>query len=179
MKTITATLVNLYHVCKRELWLHANEVRMEHSSDIVFDGKLTHEYTYMDRSSRMSEMELQTNWKGQQISGKIDFYDAKNKVIHETKRGDKVENAQFWQVKFYIWLFELNGIEGVKGKIEYPKLRETKDVEFTANDREYLEKIIPKIDTIISHDSCPAVLRAKICKSCSYFDFCYADELEE
>ena len=41
MKHVTATLINLYHICKRELWLHSNEIRMEHTSDTVTEGKLS------------------------------------------------------------------------------------------------------------------------------------------
>nr|MBP8945773.1 Dna2/Cas4 domain-containing protein [Paludibacteraceae bacterium] len=40
---VNATLINLYHVCKRECWLHANGIRFEHTSDLVYDGKLIHE----------------------------------------------------------------------------------------------------------------------------------------
>ncbi|MEG2239082.1 MAG: Dna2/Cas4 domain-containing protein, partial [Bacteroidales bacterium] len=40
---IIATYLNLYNVCKRELWLHANGIRFEHTSDLVFEGKLIHE----------------------------------------------------------------------------------------------------------------------------------------
>ncbi|THH40238.1 Dna2/Cas4 domain-containing protein [Neolewinella litorea] len=43
MRPINATLINLYHVCHRQLWLHAHELRMEHESDAVYAG-------YSDRS---------------------------------------------------------------------------------------------------------------------------------
>ncbi len=52
---ITATYINLFHVCKRGLWLHANEIRFEHTSDIVHDGKLIHESSYPQRSERYEE----------------------------------------------------------------------------------------------------------------------------
>jgi len=93
---ITATHINYYHICYRKLWLFANGITMEHTSNIVADGKLLHETSYPQRAEKYSEIE---------ISGsKIDFYDAKNKVIHETKRSDKVEEAHEWQVKYYILL---------------------------------------------------------------------------
>lgn len=31
MINVTGTLINLYQVCKRETWLHANGIRMEHT----------------------------------------------------------------------------------------------------------------------------------------------------
>jgi CRISPR-associated exonuclease Cas4 len=165
---ITATLINLYHVCKREMWLHANGVRMEHSSETVADGKLLHETSYPQRAEKYSEIEIR--------GSKIDFYDAKNKVIHEIKRSDKMEVAHEWQVKYYILILEQNGIEGVKGILEYPKLRETKTVLLMESDKLYLSTIIIKIGDITESEQCPPLLNAKICKSCSYYDFCYCAE---
>lgn len=43
---INATLINYYHICYRKLWLHANGITMEHTSDIVYEGKLIGEDTY-------------------------------------------------------------------------------------------------------------------------------------
>ena len=99
---MTGTHFNYYHVCKRKLWLFANGIQMEHTSDMVYDGKLIHEQSYPQRSERYEEME---------IDGiKIDYYDPRNKVIHEIKRSDKVEKAHEWQVKYYIRVLERNGI---------------------------------------------------------------------
>src|ERR671919_165529 len=105
--TINATLINLYHVCKREMWLHANGIRMEHTSDTVYEGKLIGETTYPQRPEKYIEIESS--------GSKIDFYDAKNKVIHEIKKSDKAEEAHEWQVKYYIHLLQQNGVESVTG----------------------------------------------------------------
>ncbi|QEC69324.1 CRISPR-associated protein Cas4 [Panacibacter ginsenosidivorans] len=166
--TITATLINLYHVCKREMWLHANGVRMEQTSETVADGKLLHETAYPQRSEKYSEIEIG--------GSKIDFYDAKNKVIHEIKKSDSFESAHEWQVKYYIWLLEQNGVEGVKGIIEYPKLRETKQVKLSAEDKTYLQQIVQQIEALVSADVCPPRIEKKFCKTCSYFDFCWIEE---
>jgi len=167
---VTATHINLYHVCKRELWLHANGINMEHTSDLVYDGKLIHETSYPQRSERYEEVA---------IDGiKIDYYDARNKVIHEIKRSDKVETAHEWQVKYYIYVLENNGIDGVTGILEYPELRQTTKVELTDADRQKIKEIEDKIAQLISSDECPPVIHSKICKNCSYYDFCYVEEKE-
>lgn len=173
---INATLVNLYIVCPRECWLHANGINMEHTSDTVYDGKLLHETTYPQRAEKYSEVELSTNWQNISLTGKVDFYDRKEKIIHETKRSNKIENAHEWQVKFYIWLFELNEIHEVTGKIEYPKLRLTSDIYLNGAERNLLTEIVPKIQETIEDEHCPVTINAKICKSCSYFDFCYVGQ---
>ena len=165
---INATLINLYNVCKREMWLHAHGIRMEHTSDTVAEGKLIHETSYPQRAERYSELNID--------GSVIDFYDAKNKVIHETKKSDKMEIAHEWQVKYYIWLLKKNGVEGATGIIEYPKLRETTKIELTDEDVVRLEKMVVDIEQIVTSETCPAKIEAKICKNCSYYEFCYVDE---
>lgn len=174
---INATLINLYQVCPRECWLHANGIRMEQTSDLVADGKVIEEESYQQRSEKYTQIELGAEFKDINLSGKIDFFDTKDKIIHETKRGNKVEDAHIWQVKFYLWLLKLNNIKAENGIIEYPKLRETTKVSLDAKDVKELEESVVKIKTLIDGDICPPVLNAKICKSCSYYDFCYSGEI--
>jgi len=165
---MTGTHFNYYHVCKRKLWLFANGIQMEHTSDMVYDGKLIHEQSYPQRSERYEEME---------IDGiKIDYYDPRNKVIHEIKRSDKVEKAHEWQVRYYIRVLERNGISDVVGILEYPELRHTARVTLTDDDRAKIEEIERDIEQIVHAEICPPVIRAKICHNCSYYDFCYVEE---
>lgn len=165
---LTATHINYYHICHRKLWLFVNGINMEHSSDTVADGKLLHETSYPQRAYKYSEIEID--------GSKIDFYDAKNKVIHELKRSAKMEEAHEWQLKYYILLLQQNGVAGVTGVLEYPKLKETKRIELTEPDKAYLLLVIKEIEKLAVQEVCPALLNAKICKSCSYFDFCYSGE---
>lgn len=167
---ITATHINYFFICHRKLWLFANGIRMEHTSDTVYEGKLIGETTYPHRPEKHTEIEIN--------GSKIDFYDAKNKVVHEVKKSDKAEEAHEWQVKYYLWLLRQNGVEDAKGVLEYPKLRETKEVVLTSADEVHLQSVAAQIKRIVEDEHCPAVINAKICKSCSYQDFCYVDEVE-
>lgn len=173
---INATLINLYHVCKRECWLHANGITMEHNSDLVYDGKLLHEISYTDRARKYNEIDITARFKGVDLFGKIDFYDAQEKIIHETKRSDKAESAHEWQVKFYMWLLYLNGIEKVSAVLEYPQLRQTTPITLSLSDIEVLENAIMEILSLKNEKNCPAPIRKPICKSCSYYELCYIDE---
>ncbi len=173
---INATLINLYRVCPRECWLHANGIRMEHTSEVVADGKLLHETSYADRSAKHSELSVEASIDSKSLYGKIDFYDAKRKIIHETKRSDKVEDAHIWQVKFYLWLLQLNGIEGAKGVIDYPIFRQTEEVFLSESDIKTLKRFVNEIYELLQSDQCPTVINAKICKSCSYYELCYVNE---
>lgn len=164
---IIGTHLNYYFVCVRKLWLFANGINMEHTSDLVYEGKLIHETSYQDRSSKYEELE---------IGGcKIDYYDAKNKVIHEIKKSDKVEEAHEWQVKYYILVLERHGVEGVTGILEYPELRKTDKVVLSQIDRERLNEIEQEIRQIIDASQCPPCVKSKICKRCSYEEFCYTE----
>lgn len=173
---ITGTHINYYRLCPRKSWLFIHGIHMEHSSDLVKDGKLIEEGSYQQRSNRYTQLELSSTFDDIQLVGKIDFYDTKNKIIHETKRSNKEEQAHIWQVKFYLWLLELNDIETEKGIIEYPKLREREEVFLDEEDINYLKKTIENIKTLVNQTNCPPLLNTKICKSCSYYDFCYAGE---
>ena len=83
--TITGTHFNYYFVCPRKLWLFANGINMEHTSELVVEGKLIHEDSYPQRSGKYEEIE---------IDGiKVDFYDARSKVIHEIKKTDKIDDV--------------------------------------------------------------------------------------
>lgn len=167
---IIATHINYYFICKRKLWLFANGINMEHSSDLVYEGKLLHETSYPQRPERYEELEID--------GVKIDFYDARNRVIHEIKKSDKIEVAHQWQVKYYIYILQRNGVTGVSGLLEYPMLRQTEKIELTEQDVKLIEEFVKDIDKIVSDDRCPSIINNKICKQCSYYEFCYVGENE-
>ena len=169
--TPTGTHFNYYQLCHRKLWLFANGINMEHTNDTVYDGKLIHEGSYPQRSERMEEIAIE--------GVKVDYFDAKRRVIHEIKRSNKVEKAHEWQVKYYIHVFERNGIEGCTGLLEYPTIRQTQSVVLTEEDREEIQRMEKDIISIIESDMCPPLEKKRICKSCSYYDFCFTTEPDE
>lgn len=167
---ITGTHLNYYQVCKRKLWLFANQINMEHTSDLVYEGKLIHEESYPQRSSKYEEVELN--------GIKVDFYDPRNKVIHEIKKSNKVERAHELQLKYYLYIFERNGIVGVTGILEYPALRKRDTVVLSEVDRETIKMIEEEIVQIVENENCPPLAKKNICRNCSYYEFCYSTEEE-
>jgi CRISPR-associated exonuclease Cas4 len=164
----TGTQFNYYLICHRKLWLFSNGINMESTSDLVYEGKLLHESSYPQRSERYQEIEM---------GGiKIDYYDPRKKVIHEIKKSDKHEDAHEWQVKYYIYVLEEAGIEGVTGMLEYPKLHKTSEVYLTMPDRDAIREMIIRINEIIKDERCPERIKINKCKNCSYFDFCWSVE---
>lgn len=165
---ITGTHIAYLHTCHRKLWLFAHGIKMEHTSDIVAEGKLISETTYLDRARKYTELAIE--------GIKIDFYDAANKVVHEVKKSNKVENAHIAQVKYYLYILVKNGIENPSAIIEYPKLKQR---EFIAWDDSFSYDAIAwrqETANLIDSPACPPLVKKSICKSCSYFELCYVGE---
>lgn len=141
---------------------------MEHTSDVVTEGKLIGELSYPERAERYTEIEID--------GVKIDFYDARNKVVHEVKKSDSVENAHIAQVKYYLYKLRQHGVESATGIIEYPKLRQRELVELRREDIMAIRGWEAGITGIVSGSVCPPVIHSKICRQCSYYDFCYVGE---
>ena len=49
---VTGTHFNYYQLCHRKLWLFSKGINMEQESDLVYEGKLVHEYCYRRKKSR-------------------------------------------------------------------------------------------------------------------------------
>lgn len=57
---VTGTHFNYYQLCHRKLWLFANGINMEQESDLVYEGKLVHESSYPQRTSKYEEVDRNT-----------------------------------------------------------------------------------------------------------------------
>lgn len=159
---MTGTQISYFFHCYRHLWLFSNSLNMEHNSDIVRMGKFISESTY-----ERKKKEIQID------NIVLDNYDTKTKTIHEVKKSDKMEDTHIWQVKHYISVLKDKGIDGVKGKIDYPKLRQSVDIELSDDDEKELIKIRRMIKQIIEQEKPPEVINKSFCKKCSYYDLCY------
>jgi CRISPR-associated exonuclease Cas4 len=142
---------------------------MEHTSQLVAEGKLIGDSSYSDRATKYTELALD--------GIKIDYYDAKNRIVHEVKKSNKVEYAHIAQVKYYLYILRKNGIEDPQAIIEYPKLRQKESVLWEEGDLEKVENWIKEVQELITRADCPFLEKKPICKSCSYFDFCYIHEV--
>ncbi|MBL7827105.1 MAG: CRISPR-associated protein Cas4 [Saprospiraceae bacterium] len=166
----TATLIAYFHTCHRKLWLHAHEIRMEHTSELVAEGKLIGETSYQRRSEKYTQIELE--------GVKIDFYDARTRTVHETKRGRAVERAHIAQVQYYLYRLRQHGITDAVGLIEYPDLRKTEHVAaLTQEDMCRIQGWEDEVSKIIDLPHCPPIVQKSFCRNCSFHDLCYISEL--
>lgn len=162
MKDITGLMVYYYFICQRKLWYFLNEINMEQNSELVSIGKIIDETTYAREK------------KGILIDNTVNIDFVKNgAVLHEVKKTKAIEEAGIWQIKYYMYYLEKRGVKNIEAQIDYPLLRETKEVFLEEEDREILENIEKNIAEIKNLEKPPEVLNAKFCKKCAYFDLCY------
>ena len=160
---ITATHINYYLICRRKLWFFSQQIQCEQESELVALGKLIHEASYADEKK---EFEFE--------GIKVDWLDLKNKVIHEVKKSDKVDEAHIWQLKYYLYYFKINNLGDFTGEINYPKLRKTEKITLNDDDIIYIQKVEKEINEIIANEQAPKVNKVmKICKNCSYYELCW------
>lgn len=165
--TMTATVFTYFHLCHRKMWLHYHHIQMEHSSDLVAEGKVIHESSYPKRSRRYRELQLP--------GVKLDHYDSGAGIVHEIKKSHKQTQAHIAQVKYYLWTLEQHGLPASHGILEYPRQKQRKEVWLTDLDREEIPECIMEIQKILGK-VCPERLAKSACRKCSYFDFCWSEE---
>lgn len=159
---ITGLMVYYYFICQRKLWYFVNSINMEQNSELVEIGKILDETSYSREK------------KGILIDNTINIDFIKNgAVLHEVKKTKAIEEAGIWQIKYYMYYLEKRGVKNIKAKIDFPLLRETKEIVLEPEDKTILENVIKNIEDIASQDKPPKIINSKICKKCSYFDLCY------
>ena len=161
-KEITGVMIYYYKVCKRKLWYFYNEIQMEQGNESVEIGKAIDEETYR-RDKKHINIDNIIN---------IDFIRSKG-ILHEVKKSNKIEEASILQAKYYLYFLNKRGIENIKGKIDYPLLKQNIDVELTRKDVTMIEEILDDIQNIAKASNPPNLEKRRICKSCAYYDLCF------
>lgn len=159
---ITGVMMYYYFICHRKLWYFCNEINMEQNSELVSIGKILDETTY-NRENKSILIDDTIN---------IDFI-KNGAVLHEVKKTKSIEDAGIWQLKYYMLYLEQRGVKNISAKIDYPLIRESKEIYLEEEDRNILRNIEKNIEEIIKEDKPPKVMNDKMCKKCAYFDLCY------
>ncbi|HED03262.1 MAG TPA: CRISPR-associated protein Cas4 [Candidatus Fraserbacteria bacterium] len=158
----TGTQVNYFLVCPRKLWLFSHDLTMEDSSELVELGRLIHETSY---ARRRKEIRI-----GRIV---IDFAEAGG-VIHEVKKSNRLEEAHRYQLLYYLYYLKGWGVSGLRGELNYPKLRQRVAVELTPAEEQKLEAMLGQMEAVIVRTEPPGRLeKNSICKKCSYYELCY------
>lgn len=164
---ITGTMVAYFFICRRKLWLFARGLNLENVSGNadVIKGRILHETRFKRESDR--EMVFDTV--------KIDFLRFQGQIfIHEIKKSKKFEEAHLWQLKYYIYFLQKQGINCMSGVIHYPSSMRKVEVTMEENDAQLIKGALKEIAELIKNPVLPKCLNKKMCLRCAYFDFCYA-----
>lgn len=157
----TGTEVGYYFICHKKLWWFSHGIHMEQEHDRVKLGKVVHEESY---SRKKKELD---------IDNKIVLDWREDGCIHEVKLSDRMEEAHEMQLLYYLYYLKLKGVEGLRGQIDYPKLRQTKTVELTADKETQIIQALDEMTRIVTLKRAPQVEWMKICRSCSYAELCW------
>lgn len=162
---LTGTHINYYFVCHRKLWLFSRGLQMEQTSDTVLLGKLIDESSYERKDKAID------------IDGTIviDWLDEKTGVIHEVKKSDSMEEAHTWQVLYYLWYLKQKGVTGIKGEIDYPKLKQKVEVTLTPEREAQLTTTLENIQAVLHTTVIPDRINKRFCRKCSYYDLCWVE----
>lgn len=160
---MTGTHFHYFALCKRKLWLFVKSIDMEHNSDLVRAGRFISDNSFkrQDHEIRIGDISL-------------DYFDRKNKIIHEIKKSDAMEDVHLIQVKYYLFYLERLGINGLKGELHYPKLKQKLDITLTDQDRSEILHAEREINAVLAMPAPPPVIDAPFCKKCSYYELCYS-----
>lgn len=158
---ITGMQIYYYFVCRRKLWYFSNELSFESDNEDVKIGKIVDETTYKSRKKHIL------------IDDTINIdYISEHRMLHEVKKSKKIEEAGIWQLKYYLYYLKQKGVTGLQGRIDYPLLKQSVEVELKTDDILTLEKVILDIKNITQSELPPQSIDKSFCKSCAYYDFC-------
>ncbi|NKF06726.1 CRISPR-associated protein Cas4 [Clostridium gasigenes] len=161
-KPISGMMIYYYIVCKRKLWYFYNQIQMEADNENVKIGKVLDETAYGREEKHIN------------IDDVISIDYIKNRgVLHEVKKSRKIEEAGIMQIKYYLYYLKQRGVEGITGKVDYPLLKQSVDIELTAEDEKYIETVLIDLKELVNKPLPPLLERKSICKSCAYFELCY------
>ena len=150
---ITGVMVYYYFICERKLWYFTNEINMEQNSELVSIGKILDETSYTRENKNIL------------IDNTINIDFIKNgAVLHEVKKTKAIEEAGIWQVKYYMYYLEKKCIENITAKIDFPLLRDTKEIILELRDRQVLENVIKNIEDIAQKDKPPKLMEQRSVK---------------
>lgn len=162
MRKITGVMYSYSFLCNRKLWFFSHDITMEHESELVSIGKLIDENTFERERKHIL------------IDGIVNIDFIKNGIVYEVKKSEKEKQMAINQIKYYLYIMKQNGMEEIKGTLSIPTAKYKEEVILTDADILMIMQRIKVIEEIINSDKIPKAERISACKSCAYFEMCYA-----
>jgi CRISPR-associated exonuclease Cas4 len=151
---ITGVMVQYYISCHRELWFFSHKINMNREDPNIRIGKRIHQESY---SREKKDITI----------GPVSFDFTKDEV----KKSRKLTKPAKYQLYYYLWFLDQQGIEA-EGVLTYPTERRREKIELTEGKKKEIEEIIKGIKEIVGRRDPPPPRDKPYCKGCSYFEFC-------
>ena len=106
---------------------------------------------------------------------KIDVIKEKNGILTliETKKSSKGLEASKIQLLNYLYTFSKKGYKA-KGEIRIPKEKKVIAVSFGEKEKQIIEALYTEISDLMEANAPPEKEWLKVCKTCSYAEFCWS-----
>ncbi|MBC7115020.1 MAG: CRISPR-associated exonuclease Cas4 [Archaeoglobi archaeon] len=153
--------INYYFVCRRKLWLFSHNINFENESELVKLGRLIHREFYErdERDVRIGPIAIDAVRRGENLE------------IREVKKSKSMEEADFYQLAYYLYYLSNLGIEA-RGVLSYPKIKENVEIELNDELFKEIEEIVAGVEEV-KRGEIPPAERGKKCRKCAYFEFCF------
>lgn len=134
------------------------ELTPDEDDEILKIGRAIHSTYYKDMKEEV------------QLDGiKVDR--VRGRVIYEIKTSSKYLEATKFQLLYYIYRFNEEGVN-VDGEILIP--REGKRIRVDKEDIPKLEAALTEISNIVRAEKPPQAVKIPFCKKCAYRNFCWS-----
>ena len=157
---MNGVLIQYLQYCKRRCYLHAHNIKAEHTSELVKIGKYYHQEFEDDKE----EEKFLNGVKIDKIQG--DY-------VIEYKKSNADEEASEWQLLFYLWKLKEVGIIK-KGKLKFKENRDDREVLLTEEKETQLGLMIKDIELLVQSNEIPPVINTRKCNKCAFYEICYS-----
>ncbi len=161
---VNGTLIWYFNVCKREAWLMSHSITPDESDNNVEIGRFIHEKSFKRDNKEISTANFKVDILRKE-KGQI--------VIGEMKKSSRLKKVATWQLKFYLYGLEKEGIKAT-GELLFPEEKKKNFIVLSEEDREEFDKQIKEINNLIAQQEPPAPAKISFCRNCAYSEFCWA-----
>ena len=164
MKFISPYIFQAYLTCPREAWLEYHSIGSDQDHEYLALGRLIHEKSYQRERKEIFVDQLL----------KIDLF--RGELVAEVKKSSRHIEAARLQLAYYLYyLKHEKGVE-FEGILLFPKERKTEKVKLTPELEHKIEGILEHMKHILREEKPPPARKIRYCKSCAFYEFCWADE---
>ncbi len=165
---ITATVFYSFQICPREAWFYHHHIGSDSDHEYLALGRLVHEMSYRRYRKEIFVDQLL----------KIDLF--RGELVAEVKKSSKHIEAARLQLAYYLYYLKHEKGLDFEGILLFPKERKTEKVKLTPELESKVESVLESMKPVLMADRPPPAHRIKYCRSCSFFEYCWAgEEVEE